>query len=368
MDGTVFDAMLKTALEEALRRDAAGVPELIPSRRQKKRMRRLLADPWKGSGASRKADAGRKLPARWLAAVVIAALLGGVAAASYVLGDGAWFQQWFAARDLAGYYGSAADTDQLSDLGAGIDTPVVEHDGLCFEILDAVSDGRRLMVSVRMSLTAPELLALVEEGYRVGYFEEWEFPSEEEFSDTFGGVSLDAQPWPEGDGFRMDQYSLIFQVRGDCLREGGPVSFCMKDAELYRPTEDPAEGEEEQVCWPGEWTLTVTPQPIEPLILEPKRICQVNGMDWMLDRVTLSPLTLQFSLHCLTGERQNFKDASKDLEIHMKDGTVIDRRGCSQSSGYDRHSISEDLEFPMPLDLEQVDFLRICGQDIYLEE
>ena len=45
MDGPVFDAMLKTALEEALRRDieetAAPPP---PSRRQRRRMRGLLAD------------------------------------------------------------------------------------------------------------------------------------------------------------------------------------------------------------------------------------------------------------------------------------------------------------------------------------
>ena len=34
MDETVFDAMLKTALEEALRRDAGEVPEARPSRRQ----------------------------------------------------------------------------------------------------------------------------------------------------------------------------------------------------------------------------------------------------------------------------------------------------------------------------------------------
>lgn len=364
MDETVFDAMLKTALEEALRQDAGEAPEAPPSRRQERRMRRLLAGPWGRALPPQEGEADRRRsrsPARWLAVAIVAALLGGAAAASYVLGDGQWFQQWFAARDEAGYYGSAANTDQLSDLGAGIDTPVVEHDGLRFEVLDAVSDGQRLMISVRMSLVSPELLALVEEGYEVEYFEGWEFLPETELDIT--GSHVRAGPWPEGDGFRMDQYSLIVEVRRGSLSEGGAVSLRMKDLGLYRETEDGTG----QVRWPGEWTLTVTSQPIEPLILEPKRICQVDGVDWMLDRVTLSPLTLQFSLHCLARERQNFRDASKDLEIHMKDGTVIDRRGCSRSGGYGGHSVSENLEFPMPLDLEQVDYLRICGQDIYLE-
>jgi len=43
MDGPVFDAMLKTALEEALRRDIQEAPEApVPSRRQRKGMRGLL--------------------------------------------------------------------------------------------------------------------------------------------------------------------------------------------------------------------------------------------------------------------------------------------------------------------------------------
>ena len=54
MERPEFDAMLKTALEEAIRRDAAASPApLRLSRRQRKRMGRLLADPW---GAARREE------------------------------------------------------------------------------------------------------------------------------------------------------------------------------------------------------------------------------------------------------------------------------------------------------------------------
>lgn len=87
----------------------------------------------------------------------------------------------------------------------------------------------------------------------------------------------------------------------------------------------------------------------------------------MLDRVTLSPLALRFSLHCLVQERQDYRDVSEGLEIHMKDGTVVDRRGCASGTSGNGHTAAAQLDFPMPLDLEQVDFLRICGQGIRLE-
>lgn len=50
MDGPVFDAMLKTALMEALEEDLKDldtVPAKRPSVRQRRRMRRMRADPWR---------------------------------------------------------------------------------------------------------------------------------------------------------------------------------------------------------------------------------------------------------------------------------------------------------------------------------
>ena len=49
MDGPLFDAMLKTALEEALRQDAEEAAGRVPrpSVKHRKRMRSLLAGSWR---------------------------------------------------------------------------------------------------------------------------------------------------------------------------------------------------------------------------------------------------------------------------------------------------------------------------------
>ena len=62
MDGPVFDAMLKTALMEALEEDLKDldtVPAKRPSVRQRRRMRRMRADPWR---YARILAHGRNLP------------------------------------------------------------------------------------------------------------------------------------------------------------------------------------------------------------------------------------------------------------------------------------------------------------------
>ena len=94
MDGPVFDAMLKNALEEALRRDVEEAPPPPKlSYRQRRRMSRLLAAPWHTADGWEEPLRGRRNPARWLAAVVVAALLTGVAAAGLALGGGRLFRQ-----------------------------------------------------------------------------------------------------------------------------------------------------------------------------------------------------------------------------------------------------------------------------------
>ena len=132
MDGPVFDAMLKNALEEALRQDAEETPAPPPpSRRQRQRMRRLLAEPWRAGLPEEEAGRRGRNPARWLAVVVIAALLTGAAAAGFALGGGERFRRMFEENTWAAdYYKSAADTEQLLNLGAGMDTVLVESGGL----------------------------------------------------------------------------------------------------------------------------------------------------------------------------------------------------------------------------------------------
>lgn len=105
MDGPVFDAMLKTALMEALEEDLKDldtVPAKRPSVRQRRRMRRMRADPWRyarilahGEEPAGKEPAGRKRrPVRWLLVAVIAAILAGTAA-SYALQGGEFFRRMF---------------------------------------------------------------------------------------------------------------------------------------------------------------------------------------------------------------------------------------------------------------------------------
>ena len=125
MDGPIFDAMLKTALEEALREDMKDLDSLPPvrqSRRQRKRMRKLLADPFGYERRQRTAPeqpARRRRHIRWIAAAVIVVLLSGTAA-GYALG-GAFFQRMFDESPWAVRYGGAADTEQLLDMGGTAD-------------------------------------------------------------------------------------------------------------------------------------------------------------------------------------------------------------------------------------------------------
>lgn len=152
MDNPVFDAMLKTALEEALRRDIWEAPDIpAPSRRQRRRMRRLLTEPRRAGEAAREAEITRRSrnPARWLAAAIIAALLTGAAAAG--LGSGGWFRQLYEESFWAREYGDAANTDQLLDMGVETGAESVEADGLRIEVLDAIFDGQAALFAIRVT-------------------------------------------------------------------------------------------------------------------------------------------------------------------------------------------------------------------------
>lgn len=357
MNETVFDAMLKTALEEALRRDIAEAPGPPgPSRRQRRRMRALLAEPRCAAGGPQEAeDTGRpRIPTRWLAIAILAALLTGTAAAGLTQGDGAWFRRRFEASPWAGDYDTAADIGQLSDLGAEMNTTLAESGGLRFEMLDAVYDGQTALIAVRMTVLDPALLERLQKAETlpsVGL----EFQEAETANGSYG--------YRIEDGPEKGQYSLEISVTGETLNSDGRYSFRITALALI-----PLGGGDGEILRQGEWTLTVTPQPIEPLILEPKRVFQVNGVDWMLDKVVLSPLTLRLSSHCMAAKRQALWSPWEAVEIHMKDGEVVDSRGCSGGSNNGGYTADAGMSFPVPLNLEQAAFLRVWGQDIYLEE
>lgn len=365
MDGPVFDAMLKNALEEALRQDVEEAPAPSPPAwQQRRRMRRLLADPRAVRGGFPETEAARRFrnPARYLAVVVIAALLTGAAAAGLVLGGGERFRQMFE-RDgwAADYYGNAVDTTQLLDMGAEMDTAFLESGGLRFEMLDAVFDGQLAMVELRLTILDPAVLECLQEENPA--FREAEILLENGGQVEFWGYSSSSREEggdPEG-ALEKGQYSLVFTIHDEDLNTGGRCSIRLRDLTLFG-----AEGEQTPLL-AGEWTLSITLRPTEVLRLEPNAVCRVNGVDWILDGVTLSPLALGLTFHREEGGRYSRWAPYKGLAIRLKSGEVLDIKGSTGIGSSDTH-IDVHVEFLMPLDLERADSLLVCGVEIPLRE
>ena len=124
MNEQLFDAMLRTALEEALEEDCREAPAEQKhtghtSLRQRRRMRRMLADPWsyeRRSRAAKQMEAQQKMqvktPVRHLRWPVLAAavLLLTVSVTGYALRGGAFFQSFFEKSPWAEDYAGTADT------------------------------------------------------------------------------------------------------------------------------------------------------------------------------------------------------------------------------------------------------------------
>lgn len=353
MDSPIFDAMLKNALEEAIRLDVEETPvPPPPSRRQRRRMRKLLA-----AGAARR-EGHPRTPARWLAVVVVAALLTGTAA-GYALGGGERFRRMYEESVWAQRAGGAMNTEQLLDMGAGIDTALVEADGLRFEVLDAVSDGQRAMVDIRLTVLDPDLLEQVREDPGGLGFGEQEIVPETGEPPRSSGLRICS--WTGGEALEEGQYSLLCSMTDESLSEGGRYSFCLRDLTFW------TDGGEETTLRSGTWTLTVTLRPTEVLRLEPERVCRIEEAEWLLERVTLSPLALQMSFRRLSGNVRTQWYPFRDLEIHMEDGSVVTQEDCVTGIGAGDRYVDGQLEFPMPLDLERVAFIRVCGEEIPLE-
>ncbi len=365
MDGPVFDAMLKNALEEALRQDAEETPAPPPpSRRQRQRMRRLLAEPWRAGLPEEEAGRRGRNPARWLAVVVIAALLTGAAAAGFALGGGERFRRMFEENTWAAdYYKSAADTEQLLNLGAGMDTVLVESGGLRFEMLDAVFDGQRAMVELRMTLLDPDLLERFRERGDTLYFGDSEVLLESGRDVRSWGYSSSSWKAESAEeSLEEGQYSLIFSINDEALNGGGQCGIRLRNLVYFGEEGDP------ETLITGEWTLAIILRPTEIFHLEPNAVCRANGAEWILDGVTLSPLALGLTFHRTDAGEQHFRwTPCKDLSIRLKNGEVLDVKGTTGVGSSDTH-MDMQVEFLMPLDLEQVESLHVCGVDIPLRE
>lgn len=357
MDGPVFDAMLKNALEEALRQDMEEAPAPPPpSRRQRKRMRRLLADP--GSAWAPETETGRRprTPARWLAAAVIAALLTGAAAAG--LGSGGWFRQVYEESYWAREYGDAADTDQL--LGMGVETGAgpVEADGLRIEVLDAVFDGQIALFAIRVTVLDPELLEQLQaEHSLLGLGLTTVFP---EGGGAFG--EFNSSPLEEE---AEGQYTSQFSILSESLSSAGLCRIEIQDLVFFPPERGIG-----KILRKGPWTLTASLRPTEALRLEPGRVCEIGGEEWTLESLTLTPLALHLTMQGPEGSRSTSKDRfeSRNLTFHMKNGDSLTPGGTSRSIPDLDASLQIDTLFPMPLDLDQIESIELYGQNFPLTE
>lgn len=363
MDDPVFDAFLKTALEEALRRDAEEGPEIsAPSRRQRKRMRRLLAEPCSSAAETVEPETAGKPrnPVRWLSVVIIAALLTGAAAAGLALGGGEYFRQTFAESRWAEDYGTAADTEQLLEMSVEMDTAQAEADGLRVEIMDAVFDGQIALFALRVTVLDQDLLdRLREEDGRLALGQAWVFSEEGKFFQDFSFSFL------EEDGAEEGQYLAECSVLDETLGSAGLCRVQINDLVLF-----PLGGGRGDVLRKGPWTLSAALRPTEALRLAPGRSCRVDGEDWVLDSLTLTPLALRLTLH-QPGEPYPEAEnwiLSEYLTFYMKDGSTVTPARYSRVTHDDDGTLRVDIRFPMPLDLAQVEYLHLFGEDIDLEE
>lgn len=360
MDSPVFDALLKTALEEALRRDAEETPEMPnPSRRQRKRMRRLLAAPCSDAAGTAETAGKPRNPARWLSVVIIAALLTGAAAAGLALGGGEYFRRTFAESRWAGDYGAAADTEQLLEMGVDMDTAQVEADGLRLEVLDAVFDGQMALFALRVTVLDRDLLDRLqgEEG-TLSLGLAWVISEEGDFFGTFSVSPL------EKDGAEKGRYSAELSVLSEDLGSAGLCRVQINDLVLFPPEHGRGE-----VLRKGPWTLSAAPRPTETLSLALGRTCQVDGEEWVLESLTLTPLALRLTIRQPEEPPPETEDwiFSEYLTFYMKDGSTLTPSRYSRITHNDDGTLQVDIRFPMPLDLDQVETLRLFGEDIDLE-
>lgn len=368
MDGPIFDAMLKTALEEALRQDMEeqkAVPEFRQSLRQRKRMRRMLADPWgyvrRRAASPEKAPVRRRNPARWAAVAVVAALLTGTAA-GYALRGGAFFQQMFDTSPWAAQYGGAADTEQLLDMGSQSLGAVVEDEILRLELVDAVSDGQFAMAA--MHLTVLDNAVLEALGPEFPHFLETDIcqVSGDSEGGSVKGFGVSVRRWIGPEGAEAGQYALIFSVDDNALLNGGEYRITLQDLGAYQK-----DGYE--LLAAGTWTMDVSLLPGEVVSCSPEKTFEINGTDWVLERVTCSALALKLEFHSQEEAEISLRDMDVCLNpvIHLKDGRTIGNEGyvCGIMGGLDYMDVT--LEFQMPIDMEEIDSVAVFGQEICLK-
>ena len=368
MDEPVFDAMLKTALEEAAMED---LPEQAPSfrtsLRHRRRMRKMLADP---VGYYRRATesemplnvrrAGSHVT-RWVAVAVLAALLTGTAM-GYAMGGGEFFRRMMDGGPWAAVYAGASDTERLPEMAGGNVGTVVEDENFRFELLDAVSEGQNAMAAVRITVLNTDCLEQA--------FGEVMVPPGT-FLDRGGSLLATGSYGIQFIYADMDetlddnQFCMIFRSSQNKAAEGRTYTITFRDFGYYR---DGAEGEQKEIVLiPGVWTLEVELDFDGGETIELNETIQMEDCAFTVDTVTLSAMSIGVVLHCPWEEADALGAAVDGVVLVMQDGQEVPCTGYSLGGGgEDEEGFFWELmlEFPMPLERENFKGLRFGDQEL----
>ena len=378
MDGPVFDAMLKTALEEALREDLGALEQETaaprPSPRQRRRMRRMLADPWGYARRLRSEERRqpeetprrRRNPARWLtAAAVIVVLLTGTAA-GYALRGGAFFQRMFDESAWAARYAGAADTEQLLNMGGGGLGVAVEDEHFRFELLDAISEGENAMAAVRITVLD---MTPLEEAFGSRTVAPGRFLEHDgSFLDT--GSTSASYIYPDTDNsLAENQFLMVFQTAGNGTG-ARTLTINFHDFGYTNWLGEDQQEQEDIVLVPGTWTVPVELTFDGGTVLEKGETVTLDGRAVTVDRVRISALTVGMDLHCDWEDTDAVSEALMDAVFRMDDGTEVTATGYRYGGGGEDEAgfASEVLyEFGMPLEKGRLSAIVIGGQEIALK-
>lgn len=379
-----LDDNLSAALTEALREDWEQVleGEEAPrmSWRQRRRFKRMLADPkgyrgrylqsGKAGGAFGASRFRRRHMPRLAMAGLAAALLGGSALA-YSLTGGAFFTRMFDffGQEL-GLEAGVADMSQLAKSRDAALGTILETDELRVELLDAVSGGYMSMTALRVTCKQLDtVMELDAEGNSL-----WQVM----FSDIDGTMTENAHMYGTscrypGDELGLDlkpnQFYLIVSANSTETILAGTYTL-----ELHDLVKSGMDVKDTVLC-AGDWTLSI---PLEDGAKYARTVpCgktyAVGGIEYVLSEIQYSPLAmnLYFSADSREGESsRGFGRSFTDYSVTLKNGRVLgsDWFCCGIGSGSDTDGVRArvTLEFNAPLNVDEIASVQFCGHSVDL--
>lgn len=389
-----FDRVLRDALMEAMREDLAAQPdreEPVPlSRRQRRRMKKMLSDPgeyyWSyvrsaagKSNLTERADTSEPVNfadlrrhktrlMRLVVAVVIAAVLAGSALA-YTLTGGEFFRRMFQLQaQEQGQNSSYMDTDQLLEMGGSNVGAVQDTKEFRFELVDAVSSGNSAMIAVRV--TAKKMEDFPRE--TSPHYRNYSFM---DLDGTLFGDGASTAGWhyvfsDEDQILRKNEFFLIFSVTSGEEIPAGTYTLNLHDFG-YSDDENHS-----VVLYKGDWILSISlgDGARHSRTIEMNKTYQQDGCGYVLEDVTVTPLSLTMNFHCDSDDQdcaKKFYDRLRGTQITLKDGTVVDSSrfccGCSSAGSNGHWTITVNLEFNVPLPVKSIDSVALGDGTIKID-